>query len=60
MTTQDIIDQILQKNPEVNQNQILEKLQAEKVRTGGLLDDQTLLRLIASKIWRFSATKRNT
>jgi len=49
MTTQDIIDQILQKNPEVNQNQILEKLQAEKVRTSGLLDDQTLLRLIAAK-----------
>ena len=49
MTTQDIINEILAKNPEVSQTQILEKVQAEKVRTGGLLDDQTLLRLIAAK-----------
>jgi replication factor A1 len=49
MTAQDIIAKILEKNPEVTQTQILEKIQAEKVRTGGLLDDQTLLRLIAAK-----------
>jgi replication factor A1 len=49
MTAQDIIAKILEKNPEVTQTQILEKVQAEKVRTGGLLDDQTLLRLIAAK-----------
>ncbi len=49
MTAQDIIDEILEKNPEVSQIQILEKVQAEKIRTGGLLDDQTLLRLIAAK-----------
>ena len=49
MTTQDIIQEILQKNPLINQEQILEKLQAERYRTGGLLSDETLLRLIAAK-----------
>ncbi len=49
MTTQDIIDQILEKNPGLSQAQILEKVHAEKVRTGGLLDEKTLLRLIAAK-----------
>ncbi|MGA3289858.1 MAG: OB-fold nucleic acid binding domain-containing protein [Candidatus Bathyarchaeia archaeon] len=49
MTTQEIIDKILAKNPDVSQKQILEKVQAEKARTGGLLDDKTLLRLIAAK-----------
>jgi replication factor A1 len=49
MTNQDIIQKILEKNPEISQGQILEKLQAEKTRTGGLLGDETLLRLIAAK-----------
>ena len=49
MTTQDIIQEILQKNPLITQEQILEKLKAEKARTGGLLGDETLLRLIAAK-----------
>jgi replication factor A1 len=49
MTNQDIIEKILEKNPEISQEQILEKLQAEKSRTGGLLGDETLLRLIAAK-----------
>ncbi len=49
MTTQEIIQKILQKNPAVSQLQILEKLQAERARTGGLLGDETLLRLIAAK-----------
>ena len=49
MTTQDIIKKIIEKNPEVNQEQILEKLQAEKSKNGGLLGDETLLRLIAAK-----------
>jgi replication factor A1 len=49
MTTQDTIDKIIEKNPDVSQKQILEKLQAEKARTNGLLDDATLLRLIAAK-----------
>ena len=49
MTTQDIIDKILAKNPEISKEQILEKMQAEKSRTGGLLGDETILRLIAAR-----------
>jgi replication factor A1 len=49
MTTQDLIQEILQKNPLTTQEQILEKLAAERSRTGGLLGDETLLRLIAAK-----------
>jgi replication factor A1 len=49
MTNQDIIQKILEKNPQISQEQILEKLQAEKSRTGGLLGDETLLRLIAAR-----------
>ncbi len=49
MTTQELIDKILAKNPAISQEQILEKLHAEKSRTGGLLGDETLLRLIAAR-----------
>jgi replication factor A1 len=50
MTTQNLIDEIQAKNPQINQAQILERLEAEKARTGGLLGDETLLRLIAAKL----------
>jgi len=49
MTTREIIEKILAENPEVSEQQILEKLKAEKSRTGGLLTDETLLRLIAAR-----------
>jgi len=49
MTTEDIIQEILEKNPLITQEQIIEKLKTEKSRTGGLLGDETLLRLIAAK-----------
>lgn len=49
MTTQEIIEKILAKKPEISHKQILEELQAEKSKTGGLLGDETLLRLIAAK-----------
>ena len=49
MTTQEIIGKILTKNPEITEKQILERLSSEKSRTGGLLGDETLLRLIAAK-----------
>ena len=49
MTTQDLIQEIQRQNPQISQEQILEKLQAERARTGGLLGDETLLRLIAAK-----------
>ncbi len=48
-TTQELIQQILQANPLITKNQILKKLEAEKTKTGGLLSDETLLRLIAAK-----------
>ncbi len=49
MTNQELIQEILQKNPLITQELILEKLKTEKARTGGLLGDETLLRLIAAK-----------
>lgn len=49
MTCQDIIREIQRQNPQVSQEQIQEKLEAEKTRTGGLFCDETLLRLIAAK-----------
>ncbi len=50
MTTQDLIQEIQRQNPLISQEQIQEKLQAERSRTGGLLGDETLLRLIAAKL----------
>lgn len=49
MTTQDLIAELLSKNPQLNQEQILAQLQAERAKTGGLLGDETLLRLIAAR-----------
>ena len=49
MTTQDLIEEIQAKNPQITQKQILARLEAERTRTGGLLGDETLLRLIAAK-----------
>ncbi|MGA3112125.1 MAG: OB-fold nucleic acid binding domain-containing protein [Candidatus Bathyarchaeia archaeon] len=49
MTIQDIIQKILAENPDVTQEQILVKLRDERNRAGGLLGDETLLRLIAAR-----------
>ncbi|MCW4029851.1 MAG: OB-fold nucleic acid binding domain-containing protein [Candidatus Bathyarchaeota archaeon] len=49
MTTQDLIAELLSKNPQLSQEQILAQLQAERAKTGGLLGDETLLRLIAAR-----------
>jgi len=49
MTAEEIIQQILSKHPEVSRDQILENLDAEKSKTGGLIADETLLRLIAAR-----------
>jgi ssDNA-binding replication factor A large subunit len=49
MTSEEIIQQILSKHPEVSRNQILETLETEKSKTGGLIADETLLRLIAAR-----------
>ncbi len=50
MTIQDLIQEIQRQNPLISQEQILERLEAEKTKTGGLLGDETLLRLIAAKL----------
>ncbi len=49
MTAEEIIQQILSKHPEVSPDQILESLETEKSKTGGLIADETLLRLIAAR-----------
>lgn len=49
MTIEDIIQQILQKQPDLTREQILQSFQAEKTKTAGLISDETLLRLIAAK-----------
>jgi replication factor A1 len=49
MTAQEIVQAILAQHPELSEQQILENLEQEKTRSGGLLGDETLLRLIAAK-----------
>ena len=49
MTTQDLVKEIQSQNPQISLEQIQERLKAERSRTGGLLSDETLLRLIAAK-----------
>jgi ssDNA-binding replication factor A large subunit len=49
MTTDEIIQQILQKHPETSREQVMDALAAERKRTGGLIADATLLRLVAAK-----------
>ncbi len=49
MTAQDIIQAILAEHPELSEQQLLESLEQERARSGGLLGDETLLRLLAAK-----------
>jgi ssDNA-binding replication factor A large subunit len=49
MAAQEIIQQILLKRPDVGREQVLERLRTEQERSGGLIADATLLRLIASE-----------
>ena len=49
MSSEEVIQQILSRHPEVSRDQILESLAAEKEKTGGLIADETLLRLIAAR-----------
>jgi ssDNA-binding replication factor A large subunit len=48
MSTEEIIQQILSKCPEISREEILERLKVEKSKTGKLITDATLLRLIAA------------
>jgi len=49
MTTEKIIAAILARQPELSEQQIQEMLKEERERSGGLIGDETLLRLIAAR-----------
>ncbi len=49
MTTEDLIKEITDKNPQLSEAEILEKLETERRKTSGLFGDETLLRLIAAR-----------
>jgi replication factor A1 len=49
MSIERIIEQILSKRPEISREEILEKLEMEKGKTGGFISDKTLLRMIAAE-----------
>ncbi len=49
MTFEEIIQQILLQHPETTRETVLERLRVEKSKTGGLIADTTLLRLIAAE-----------
>ncbi|MDR0797151.1 MAG: hypothetical protein LBE70_00295 [Nitrososphaerota archaeon] len=49
MSKEEIVAAILAKHPELSEQQIQEMLVQEKERAGGLIGDETLLRLIAAK-----------
>ncbi|MCJ7430450.1 hypothetical protein MUO83_04450, partial [Candidatus Bathyarchaeota archaeon] len=49
MTNEDIVGQILAVCLGVTREQVLERLDKEKRRTGGFISDETLLRVIAGE-----------
>ena len=49
MSNEELIQQIMSKHTEVSREHILESLEAEKEKTGGLISNETLLRLIAAR-----------
>jgi len=49
MTTEKIIKQILSNHPEISREDIIERLQRERRKTGGFISDEILLRIIATE-----------
>ena len=49
MSTEKIIEQILSRRPEISRENIIERLEKEKRKTGGFISDETLLRMIAAE-----------
>ncbi len=49
MTAERIIKEILSRRPEILREEVLERLEKEKRKTGGLISDMTLLRMIAAE-----------
>ncbi|NWF87256.1 hypothetical protein HXY32_05555 [Candidatus Bathyarchaeota archaeon] len=50
MSSEKIIDQILLKHLEITREELLKKLETERKKTGGLISDESLLRMIAAKL----------
>jgi len=50
MAAERIIEQILSMHPEVSKKEILERLEKEKRKTGGLISDESLLRMLATDL----------
>ena len=50
MTTENIIQQILEKKPEIGREQLLSRLSVARNMTGGLIGDESLLRMIAAEV----------
>lgn len=50
MFTERIIDQILLKHPEISSEKLLERLGKERKKMGGLISDETLLRILAAEL----------
>jgi replication factor A1 len=49
MSTEEIINQILSRRPEISREDIIERLEKEKNRAGGFISDETLLWMIAAE-----------
>jgi len=49
MTFEEMVERILSTCPSVSRESVLEKLEAERSRAGGLISDEALLRMIASE-----------
>jgi replication factor A1 len=49
MSTEKIIEQILSRRPEISREDIIERLEMEKRKTGGFISDETLLWMIAAE-----------
>jgi len=49
MSTEKIIDQILSRRPEISREEIVERLEKERTKTGGFISDETLLWMIAAE-----------
>ena len=50
MTPETIIQQILEKKPEIGREQLLSRLSVARNMTGGLIADVSLLRMIAAEL----------
>jgi len=55
MTAKKIIEQILMTHPEISREQILERLDREKRKTGSFISDDVILRMIAAEFGGFGS-----